>query len=237
MSMTTIAFIVICLQAVSALSVTQKVTATYYRKLLATIVTSSSLFGGVGIARADDSAKEGVDYGLVNSRLLKCKQKSNCISTSSINSVDKYSLPWEFEEKSADDEFAAIVAAIKSNNYMKIATEDAEKHYVRAVAKSAVPPTGTDDIEFLVNGADKIITYRSNSRQVVSAGTGIIGDGGSNRNRLNAIQSKIRAKSMRQASEFENEYSSRKADNLNFIYENFNIQAAAQEPSEINFIG
>jgi len=47
-----------------------------------------------------------------------------------------------------------------------------------------VPPSGTDDVEFLVNKLDSIIAYRSNSREVVMAGSNNIPDGGSNKNRL-----------------------------------------------------
>ena len=54
-----------------------------------------------------------------------------------------------------------------------------DKLYMRAEAKSAVPPSGIDDIELFVNELDHIITYRSNSRDVVMAGASVVPDSGS----------------------------------------------------------
>lgn len=98
--------------------------------------------------------------GLKKGRLLSCKTNSNCISTSAINSIEKYGRPWTFT-KSVDDEFNDILNAIKADQYLKIVDERQDLGYIRAEGRSAVPPTGTDDVEFLLNPLDNIITYRS----------------------------------------------------------------------------
>jgi uncharacterized protein (DUF1499 family) len=107
-------------------------------------------------------------FGLKKDRLLSCKQSSNCISSSAFRSLEHYGKPWSFSDSnSADQEFDIIVSALQSLDFrLKVVDTNREKYYVRAEARSTVPVTGTDDIEFLINPIDKIITYRTNSREV-----------------------------------------------------------------------
>ena len=168
-------------------------------------------------------------YGLKSGRLLPCKLKSNCISTSSVNSVVKYSRPWIYT-KSLTDEFNEIIDVLTKNPYLKVVNVDEGLHYIRAEAKSAFPPSGVDDIELLLNDNDKIITYRSNSRETVMAGTEIVGDAGANRNRLNDLKSKLGLDEMGAYEE---------TDNYIKIQDNRNIfdrLLEASKPNEINFI-
>ena len=134
-------------------------------------------------------------YGIKKDRLLPCKSKSNCFSSSSISSLEHYGKPWAFNGASADAdaEFAKLVTVLETIKEfpLNVVEKDAAKRYVRAETRSAIPPTGTDDLEFLVNGLDNIITYRSNSREVVMAGPENIGDGGSNKNRLDVVRRKL----------------------------------------------
>jgi len=168
-------------------------------------------------------------YGLNNGRLLPCKLKSNCISTSSVNSVVKYSRPWLYTKPLAD-EFNEIVDVMNKNPYLKVVTVDESLHYIRAEAKSAFPPSGIDDIELLLNDNDKIITYRSNSRETVIAGTEIVGDAGANRNRLNDLKSKLRLDEMGAYEETDNYIKTQDSRNI------FDRLLEASKPSEINFI-
>jgi uncharacterized protein (DUF1499 family) len=106
-------------------------------------------------------------YGLKKGRLLECRAKSNCISTSSVKSVEKYSRPWEWKDLGVDEEYEEVLGAVRSMQYIKIVEADKERHYIHATAKSAFPPSSLDDVEFLLNPLDKIITYRSNSRYAI----------------------------------------------------------------------
>lgn len=168
-------------------------------------------------------------YGLKNGRLLPCKLKSNCISTSSVNSVVKYSRPWLYTKPLAD-EFNEIVDVMSKNPYLKVVAVDEGLHYIRAEAKSAFPPSGIDDIELLLNDNDKIITYRSNSRETVVAGTEIVGDAGANRNRLNDLKSKLQLVEMGAYEEVDNYIKTQDSRNI------FDRLLEASKPSEINFI-
>ena len=201
------------------------------------VVQVLSLFSAISISSflsiepvfADTTVAQPQLFGLKQGRLLACKARSNCISTSSVNSLEKYSRPWEFE-KPVEEEFSEILNVLKSDPYLKVADQDASLFYVRAEAKSAVPPTGTDDIELLLNGKDKIITYRSNSRELVTAGTQVIGDAGSNRNRLDSIKRKLGVNDMGMNADAEQFI--RKTEQLSI----FQQIAAASKPNDINFL-
>jgi uncharacterized protein (DUF1499 family) len=171
-------------------------------------------------------------FGLKKDRLLSCKPSSNCISSSAFQSLEHYGKPWAFpESNSADEEYELIINALKSTEFrLKIADQNAEKHYVRAEARSAIPVTGTDDIEFLVNPIDKIITYRTNSREVAMAGPQVIGDGGSNKNRLDIIRRKLGVFEMGESEESIKFMA--KEQSMGFISK----MRRDSTPNEINFI-
>jgi len=176
-------------------------------------------------------------YGLVKNRLLKCDTKSNCISTSAINSIDHYGRPWSFESVENDPEKAwkLLVDAVKNQQYINVVEIDNEKHYIRAEAKSVVPPSSMDDIEFLMPSpmSDKLVTYRSNSREKLFApglsGPVLVGDGGSHRNRLESIRNRLSLNEMGTTIEQESYF--KQQNDINFIKK---IRMAS-EPSAINF--
>lgn len=194
------------------------------------------LNSGAAIALADDGATKPAPllYGLKKERLLPCKSKSNCVSSSSISSLEHYGVPWAFEGKDGDAEYQQLVGVLGSISEfpLTIAEKDATKRYVRVETRSAVPLTGTDDLEFLVNGLDNIITYRSNSRDVIMAGPENIGDGGSNRNRLEVIRRKLGIEEMGVAATYDEKDLYKEQDKLGL----FGRMNAASQPNEINFL-
>eukprot|EP01041_Mallomonas_annulata_P003538 gene3538-7037_t len=196
-----------------------------------TIVTAACIFGlSWGMLDPVHADSQVPVYGLQRGSLLTCKAQSNCISTSSIKSVDKYSRPWTINSDDPDIAWANLKKAVRSSFDLKLVDEDDDNHYIRAEAKSAIPPLGIDDVEFVLNTRDKIVTYRSNSRELVYAGTQLIGDGGSNRNRLESVRRKLGWQEMGVAVE-ETEYL-KQMENTNFFQR---IQMASQ-PSEVNFL-
>ena len=179
---------------------------------------------------AETSASDkNVPYGLKKGRLLPCKSESNCISSSSIKSYEKYGRPWSFAGE-PDAQFEKLVRTIQSDPYLRLVENDPAAKYARAEAKSAVPPSGVDDVEFLINGADRIITYRSNSRELVRAGMQVVGDAGSNRNRLEGIKRKLGVSEMQMDTETEAYLKETSALGL------LQQMRMASEPSEINFV-
>lgn len=203
------------------------------------IKASSKSFGGFCVALSlspliissiSANAADSLPYGLIKGRVQKCKTLSNCISTSSVNSLDKYSRPWEFTGD-GDKMYSDLIKVVSDDPYLKLADKDDSLHYLRAEAKSAVPPTGTDDLEFIVNSADHIITYRTNSRDVIVAGVdNVISDAGSNRNRLENIRRKLGVGEMGMTSDVESYM--RENEKIPF----FQKMQAASMPNELNFL-
>lgn len=172
-------------------------------------------------------------YGLKKGRLLSCQSMGNCISTSSVDSVEKYGRPWEFSNPSisTEDQYKKIIEVVNNDPFLKLTETNPEKLYIHAEAKSAVPPTGTDDIEFLLNGPDRIITYRSNSRDVITVGfQQPLGDGGSNQNRLEAIRRKLGVSEMKLSDAAEDYIKEVNKRGL------LQIMQEASEPNDINFL-
>jgi uncharacterized protein (DUF1499 family) len=76
----------------------------------------------------------GQIYGLKKGRLLPCKTTSNCISSSSIQSLEKYGRPWAFDGD-AKAEYAKLLDALKSDSFLKVVDTDEANRYVRVEAK------------------------------------------------------------------------------------------------------
>lgn len=212
-------------------------------KRIAKVVTTSFaslslMVSGINVEASSAATKAAVTavpeklFGLKKDRLLSCKSASNCISSSAFQSLEHYGKPWSFSEaNSADEEFQILLNALKSTEIrLKIADQNDEKRYVRAEARSAIPITGTDDIEFLVNPIDKIITYRTNSREVAMAGPQVISDGGSNKNRLDIIRRKLGVTEMGESEE--SIKFMKKEESMGFISK----MRRDSTPNEINFI-
>lgn len=180
-------------------------------------------------AHSLDVPQESQSFGLVDGRLLKCERRSNCVSTSSVNLFEKYSKPWYFTQN-PEDMYVKLKEILSKDPYLKLVESDGVKHYLHAEAKSAVPPTGTDDLEFLIKDSDHLITYRSNSREIISVGDEVLSDGGSNRNRLRAIQGKIGVQEMNNNNEIDSYMKEVKQRNI------FQILQKASEPNEVNFL-
>ena len=208
-----------------AVTLDQRIKASSATLIASTCVLFSS---DISLAKANEPASLPL-YGLKKDRLLPCRSRSKCISSSSINSREKYGRPWSFDDaKPGKNQFEEIKTALNDIAYLNVKDVNDDKLYIRAEAKSAVPPSGIDDIELFVNELDHIITYRSNSRDVVMAGASVVPDGGSNRNRLSAIQRKLNLKEMSLNPEVE--------EMLGAKPDFFSYQKRAQSPSDINFL-
>lgn len=140
-------------------------------------------------------AEPRADFGVLNGRLRTCPQQGNCISTAAVSSLEKYGRPWVFSG-GADEAWAALRRELAANKLLTVVEANDETKYAHATAKSAVPPTGLDDLEFLVLPEEGLITYRSNSRELVRVGGGVVGDGGSHLNRLQSIRTHLGLREM-----------------------------------------
>jgi uncharacterized protein (DUF1499 family) len=193
------------------------------------LLTACAIFPLDALAETDFQPKQQY-YGVKKGRLLSCKPMGNCLSTSAVESIEKYGRPWIFTG-SADEEYDKLLYIVKNEPYLKLEEASATDKYIHATAKSAVPPTSLDDIEFLINDKENIITYRSNSREVVLIYLQTpVSDGGSNRNRLEAIRQKLGVSEMKIAQENEDYMKDREKMGL------FQIIQEASQPNDVNFL-
>lgn len=204
---------------------------------IATITTAAAFLfvnSDISIANAAQSNPNTPVNGIVKGRLLKCSTKSNCYSTSSVNSIDHYSTPWTFEGDS-DQAWSKLVDTLKTTQYLKVVEVDNDKKYIRAEGKSVIPPNGIDDVEFLMaNPSDKLVTYRTNSREMIFApglsGPVPVSDGGSHKNRLKSILTKLNWSEMGTTKEKSSYMKENEEMNI------FKRMEKASQPNEINFI-
>jgi len=139
-------------------------------------------------------ARSGIDP--VAQRPPKCLSAENCISSSSVQSASKYMSPWVYGGAAADTPSAwlSLVRAVEAQEGVKVVEIDngSKQYYLRAEVGSKVPlpPGGIDDIEFLMSPKDGLVFFRSASRQMAFLYplTQPVGDGGSIKRRLEAIQ-------------------------------------------------
>lgn len=111
-------------------------------------------------------------YGLTDGRVNGCSADEGCVATSAVLNPTKYGPPWKpvsaQEVSDGARAWRSLVAAVDEEPGLTIVERDDKELYLRATGTSAVPPDGTDDIEFLLrDGQDVRLLYRSATRQAV----------------------------------------------------------------------
>ncbi|CAM9436927.1 unnamed protein product [Ectocarpus sp. 4 AP-2014] len=154
--------------------------------IVAAAVGLLATVGGVSAAGAGTTVPES---------LPACPTEGNCVSSTSFKLVmqGRYMAPWSYtgDSKDASAAFAKLLKAVENDPQLKLVDQDADALYISAMAKSAVPPDGFDKVEFLFKPSDGLVSFRSKSLKDVYAGPVIVGDGNSNRNRLEALRKKL----------------------------------------------
>ena len=127
---------------------------------------------------------------------------NNCVSTASVKQVDLFMLPWSWPESISSDEVISrlkgVVAADQTlslidasttttitNNNNNNNNNNNQNYYVRIRAARNVC---TDEIEFLVNPNDRVMTFRSQQVE----GPDQVSDFGANRRRLDEIRQRLK---------------------------------------------
>ena len=139
-------------------------------------------------------------YGVQgDGRLAGCLPSENCVSSSAIKSPAQFDAPWLFSPatRDADRAFEELVKAAKASPDLKIAETDPARRYLRATAPSQISnykATDVDDVEVLISAEKGLVFHRSASRESVfffppqNIYSVPLGDGGSNRGRLEALR-------------------------------------------------
>ena len=139
-------------------------------------------------------------YGVQgDGRLAGCLPSENCVSSSAIKSPAQFDAPWLFSPatRDADRAFEELVKAAEASPDLKIAETDPARRYLRATAPSQISnykATDVDDLEVLISAEKGLVFHRSASRESVfffppqNIYSVPLGDGGSNRGRLEALR-------------------------------------------------
>jgi len=110
---------------------------------------------------------------------------ANCVSTASVKQVDLYMAPWVWQEgTSAEEVVGRLKGAIEADASLSL-TEQIENRYLRV---KAARNFCYDEIEFLVNPADRVVTFRSQQVE----GPDSVSDFGANRKRLDELRKRTR---------------------------------------------
>lgn len=120
--------------------------------------------------------------------IAKCSLSKNapvCISTSNIRQLDLYAPPWTFTS-SADEAMARLKGAIESEPLNSVVPSDdnTSRHLLVDSKRSKLGPTAYR-MEFIINEADGVITFRSSAPEDISGP-----DFGLQRQRLSEIRAR-----------------------------------------------
>lgn len=124
-------------------------------------------------------------------RLFGCQTQANCVSVSANKNPTQFVAPWDYTVKtgSAEAAWAALKAVVEADPGLRVAVVNDTMYYLRAEGQSKVPQDGIDDVEFLLIPSEKIVTYRSASRQnkYIYPYQVAIPDGGYQRQRMQGL--------------------------------------------------
>jgi uncharacterized protein (DUF1499 family) len=133
----------------------------------ASIVAAGVLFfaGSAPLAIADDTTPVTATIPTTYS-IEKCStaSKSPCVSTSNVRQLDLYSPPWTFPDSySADEIMSRLKGAVVADSSCDIVQQDGNQYLVVQAKRPADIFGTTDRLEFVVNSADQVVTFRSSA--------------------------------------------------------------------------
>ena len=90
----------------------------------------------------------------------------NGVSTSAVRNPTRFSAPWDYVPQTFDPAVAwgSLKAKLETVEGARIVEEDRENFYIHATAPASTPPGSVDDLEFILNPAEKLVFYRSVTR-------------------------------------------------------------------------
>lgn len=102
----------------------------------------------------------------VTASIKKCDVSKNsppCVSTSNVRQLDLYSAPWTFDS-TADEALARLKGAVEAEPLNAIvSTEDSNSRHLFVDSKRSKLGTTAYRMEFIINEADGVITFRSSA--------------------------------------------------------------------------
>jgi len=142
-----------------------------------------AILGGVigGTFAIGSASAEGETPSSIPACIKPPSGNSNCVSTASVRQVDLYEPPWTFPDSmSSDEAMARLKGLVSSDPKLEVLSQSDLCLRVRGTRN-----LGTDEIEFLINPNDKVITFISKRVDDPDGG-----DFGANRKRLDELRKK-----------------------------------------------
>lgn len=135
-------------------------------------------------AAAADDPTTSSSYSIASCVKPSTGGPANCVSTASVKQVDLYMAPWTWPEGVAVDEVVGRLKGVIDADPALTLVEQRDSRYFRV---RAARNFNTDEIEFVVNPADRVVTFRSQQVE----GPESVSDFGGNRKRLEEIRKRI----------------------------------------------
>lgn len=126
------------------------------KQWISQVAATMTLLGGANIANADDEAPSTPQFSI-----QKCTVggKAPCVSTSNVRQLDLYLPPWTFS-KPVDEIMSRLKGAIVADPTCEIVQQDGNQ-YLKVEAKRSDLFGTIDELEFVINEADQVVTFRS----------------------------------------------------------------------------
>jgi uncharacterized protein (DUF1499 family) len=134
----------------------------------------------VGLAGSIAPPVHAEDHSITPCPPSAYTKSANCVSSASVRTVDLFAPPWTFDMTPGEAK-ARLKGAIQVDNTLSLIKE--EEKYLKVQATRAF---STDELEFVINSADQVITFRSTQVD----GPDNLGDFGANRKRLEEIRTR-----------------------------------------------
>ena len=132
-------------------------------------IASASLLAGCFVSNPpmaiaeDDGAPSTASSRPGSYSITKCPTNSKipCVSTANVRNLDLYLPPWTYTTTS-EEAMARLKGAIVSDSSCEIIQQDGYDRLLVQAKRGGADVFGTTDkLEFIVNDADKVITFRS----------------------------------------------------------------------------
>ena len=117
----------------------------------------------MAIAEDDGTAPSTVSSRPGSYSITKCPTNSKipCVSTANVRNLDLYLPPWTYTTTS-EEAMARLKGAIVSDSSCEIIQQDGYDRLLVQAKRGGADVFGTtDELEFVVNDADKVVTFRS----------------------------------------------------------------------------
>jgi uncharacterized protein (DUF1499 family) len=144
------------------------------------VATVSAAF--VGVNSNNDAANAAEEEEPQSYSIEKCStsSKSPCVSTANVKQLDLYLPPWTFEGP-VNEVMSRLKGAIVTDTTCQIVKQDGNR-YLKAEAKRSDLFGTIDELEFIINEKDQVVTFRSMANDENNDFAGI------NKKRLEAIR-------------------------------------------------